>query len=73
VAHGHIRHSCPSSPPELTHVWQGYPAPSYDLSHQHILTSHGREEINVVQEFPNLFPDDLSGMPLERAIKFNIE
>jgi hypothetical protein len=31
--------------PELTHVWQGYPTPSYDLSHQEILTSCGREEI----------------------------
>jgi hypothetical protein len=31
--------------PELTHVWQGYPTPSCDLSHREILTSCGREEI----------------------------
>jgi ABC-type transporter Mla maintaining outer membrane lipid asymmetry ATPase subunit MlaF len=31
------------------------------------------EEIHVVQEFPDLFPIDLSGMPPERAIEFKIE
>jgi hypothetical protein len=31
------------------------------------------EDIHVVQEFPNVFPDDLPGMPPERAIEFKIE
>jgi hypothetical protein len=31
------------------------------------------EDIHVVREFPDVFPDDLSGMPLDRAIKFKIE
>jgi hypothetical protein len=31
------------------------------------------EEIPVVQEFPDVFPNDLLGMPPERAIKFKIE
>jgi hypothetical protein len=31
------------------------------------------EDIHVVREFPNMFPDDLPGMPPERAIKFKIE
>jgi hypothetical protein len=31
------------------------------------------EEINVVQEFPDVFPDELPGMPSERAIEFKIE
>jgi hypothetical protein len=31
------------------------------------------EDIHVVREFPDVFPDDLSGMPPERAIKFKIE
>jgi hypothetical protein len=31
------------------------------------------EEIPVVQEFPDVFPDDLPGMPPERDIKFKIE
>jgi hypothetical protein len=31
------------------------------------------EDIHVVQEFPDVFPDDLSGMPPKRAIEFNIE
>jgi hypothetical protein len=31
------------------------------------------EDIHVVREFLNVFPDDLSGMPPERAIEFKIE
>jgi hypothetical protein len=31
------------------------------------------EDIHVVQEFPDMFPDDLPGMPPERAIEFKIE
>jgi hypothetical protein len=31
------------------------------------------EEIHVVCEFPDVFPDDLPGMPPERAIEFKIE
>jgi hypothetical protein len=30
-------------------------------------------DIHVVHEFPDVFPDDLSGMPPERAIEFKIE
>jgi hypothetical protein len=31
------------------------------------------EDIHVIREFPDVFPDDLPGMPPERAIKFKIE
>src|SRR4029453_4325601 len=31
------------------------------------------EEIHVVREFPDVFPDDLPGLPPERAIEFKIE
>jgi hypothetical protein len=31
------------------------------------------EDIHVIQEFPNVFPNDLPGLSPERAIKFNIE
>ena len=31
------------------------------------------EEIPIVKEFPNVFPDDLSGLPPDRAIDFVIE
>jgi hypothetical protein len=31
------------------------------------------EDIHVVREFSNVFLDDLSGMPTERAIEFKIE
>jgi hypothetical protein len=31
------------------------------------------EDIDVIREFLDVFPDDLPGMPPKRAIKFNIE
>jgi hypothetical protein len=31
------------------------------------------DEIHVVREYPDVFPDDLLGMPPDRAIKFKIE
>jgi hypothetical protein len=31
------------------------------------------EDIHVVRAFPDVFTDDLPGMPLERAIEFKIE
>jgi hypothetical protein len=31
------------------------------------------EEIPVVREFPDVFPDDLPGMPPEKDIEFKIE
>jgi hypothetical protein len=31
------------------------------------------EDIHVVREFPDVFPDDLHEMPPERAIEFKIE
>jgi hypothetical protein len=39
----------------------------------HHVVERKLEDIYVVREFPNVFPDDLLGMPLERAIEFNIE
>jgi hypothetical protein len=39
----------------------------------HHVVERKLEDIHVVQEFPDVFPDDLSGMPPERAIEFNIE
>jgi hypothetical protein len=31
------------------------------------------EDIHVIREYPNVFPDELPGMPLERVIEFKIE
>ena len=31
------------------------------------------EDIPIVKEFPYVFPDDISGLPLDRAIEFVIE
>jgi hypothetical protein len=39
----------------------------------HHVVERRLEDIRVVREFPDVFPDDLSGMPPERTIKFNIE
>jgi hypothetical protein len=39
----------------------------------HHMVERKIEEIHVVREFSDVFPDDLSGMPPERAIEFKIE
>jgi hypothetical protein len=39
----------------------------------HHMVERRLEDIHVVWEFPNVFTDDLSGMPLGRAIEFKIE
>ena len=31
------------------------------------------EDIPIVKEFPDIFPDDISGLPSDRAIEFIIE
>jgi hypothetical protein len=31
------------------------------------------DEVPVVREYPDVFPNDLVGMPLDRAIEFKIE
>jgi hypothetical protein len=49
------------------------PAISRIKSSLHHVVDRKIEEIHVVQEFPDVFPIDLSGMPPERAIEFKIE
>jgi hypothetical protein len=39
----------------------------------HHTVAKGIEEIPIVQEFSNVFPDDLLGMPPERHIEIKIE
>jgi hypothetical protein len=39
----------------------------------HYVAEQKIEDIDVVREFLDVFPDDLSGMPPERAIEFKIE
>jgi hypothetical protein len=68
VAQSHLGHSLQTSPPELTHLWKGNPAPSGDLSHQLKL-----EDIHVVREILDVFPDNLPGMPPETSIEFKIK
>jgi hypothetical protein len=74
-AQGHIGHSCQTSPPELTCVWKGNPTPScgFIKASLHHVVERRLEDIHVVHEFSNVFPDDLLGIPPERAIEFKIE
>jgi hypothetical protein len=37
------------------------------------VTTKSLDEIPVVHEYSNVFPDDLMGMPSDRAIEFKIE
>jgi hypothetical protein len=39
----------------------------------HHVVERRLEDIHMVREFPDMFPDDLLGMPPERAIEFKIE
>jgi hypothetical protein len=39
----------------------------------HHVVERRLEDIHVVREFPDVFPDDLLGMPPKRAIEFKIE
>jgi hypothetical protein len=39
----------------------------------HATTAQSLEEILIVQEYPDVFPDELLGMPPDRAVEFKIE
>jgi hypothetical protein len=39
----------------------------------HTIVARSLEEIPVVREYPDVFPNDLPGMPPDRAIKFKNE
>jgi hypothetical protein len=49
------------------------PVISHFKASLHHLVELKLEYIHVVQEFPDVFPDDLPGMPPKRAIEFKIE
>jgi hypothetical protein len=46
---------------------------SFVSTHPYTTLAKSIEEISVVREFPDVFPDDLSGMPLKTDIEFKIE
>jgi hypothetical protein len=71
MAQGHTRHSILTCSHELTHAWQGHPIPSCGLSH-HVVELKP-EDIHVIREFPDVFLDDLLGMPPKRVIEFKID
>jgi hypothetical protein len=49
------------------------PAISRIKASLHHVVERRLEDIHVVREFLDLFPDDLPGMPPEGSIKFKIE
>jgi hypothetical protein len=49
------------------------PAISRIKASLHHVVERRLEDIHMVQEFPDVFPDDLPEMPLERVIEFKIE
>jgi hypothetical protein len=49
------------------------PAVSRIKASLHHMVELKLEDIHVVREFPDVFPDDLPGMPPERVIEFKIE
>jgi hypothetical protein len=49
------------------------PAISRIKASLHHMVERKIEEIHVTQEFPDVFSDDLTGMPPKRAIEFKIE
>jgi hypothetical protein len=49
------------------------PAISRIKASLHHVVERRLEDIHVVREFPDVFPDDLPGMPPDRAIEFKIE
>jgi hypothetical protein len=49
------------------------PAISRIKASLHHVVERRLEDIHVVHEFPDVFPDDLPGLPPERAIEFKIE
>jgi hypothetical protein len=76
VAQGHTWHIYKASAPELTRVWKSDSALACDLPHQGILTTRDGEKIggySCDSRVPGHVPDDLPGMPPERAIEFKIE
>jgi hypothetical protein len=72
----HSGYSQPTGLPRLSDIWQGCLTPPNHCSYQasaHHTVARSIEEISVVQEFLDVFPDDLPGMPPERDIEFKIE
>jgi hypothetical protein len=49
------------------------PAISHIKASLHHVVERRLEDIHVVHEFPDVFPDELLGMPPERVIEFKIE
>ncbi|WVZ50407.1 hypothetical protein U9M48_001660 [Paspalum notatum var. saurae] len=49
------------------------PVQSIDVHQLHSLVIKTLEEIPVVCEYPNVFPDDIPGLPPDRAVEFAID
>jgi hypothetical protein len=72
MALGHTRHICSAGPPEPTvygKVTPHLPTVSRIKASLHHMVDLQIEDIHVIREFPDVFPNDLPRMPLERTIK----
>jgi hypothetical protein len=70
---GHL-HS--SGSPRLSYLWQGFSAVATCHSSPesvYAVVAKSLNEILVVREYPDVCPDDLPGLPPDRAIEFKIE
>jgi hypothetical protein len=62
--------------PRLSDIWQGCftpPTVVHIEASMHHTMAKSIEDIPVVRGFPDVFPDDLSGMPPMRDNEFKIE
>jgi hypothetical protein len=75
-AQGSLRHLYPSNPPGFSRqgkVTLHLPVMTCLQDSIHTTIVQSLEEILIIQEYPNVFPDELSGMPPDKAIEFKIE
>jgi hypothetical protein len=75
-AQGSLRHLYPSGPPRLPHEQKRHPA-STAVAHLQASVQttvlKSLEGKSKVQEYPDVFPNELLGMPPDRAVEFKIE
>jgi hypothetical protein len=63
----------PLNSPVYEKVTLHLPTISHIKASLHHAVERRLEDIHVVHKFPDVFPDDLLGLPPERAIEFKIE
>jgi hypothetical protein len=62
-----------NSPDQSSKLIIHLPTPKRAVERVYRATFKDVKDISVVREFPDVFPDDLPGLPPDRAIEFSIE